>query len=151
MGLPDSFNASGSFSEEGEGAWSDDEGEGEWGFSASASFSISFNHSFRPNTPEKPSPSPPSVVPVSPSPSPVSPTPSPEPILVNPCECCDCGDGAYKVPVILQGKTEPEVEIPKCNSQFEVGVIDYHPNGEIKREKKEDGTVYTYLDNGDFL
>lgn len=132
MALPDDYSASGSYSVADEGFYSNEDGSGDWEYNASQSFSLSFNNNFRPHTPEEPTPSPSPVEPTpSPSRSPVSPSPvspetpslSPEPIAVNPCDCCDCGDGTFKVPVAF-GSAIKEVPIPENGK-----VTKTHPNG----------------------
>ena len=95
VGRSGSGSASGSWNAQGSGSYENSRGSGSWDFSASMSYSVSFNHNWSPNSSTKTS--------VSPG---TNPSVSPSPIRVNPCECCDCGPGAYKTPLLFQGKTD---------------------------------------------
>lgn len=97
IGRSGSGSASGSWSAAGSGSYENSRGSGSWEFSASMSFSVSFEHNWSPHSKSPVNPEDPAV--------------SPSPIPVNPCECCDCGDGAYKVPVLFQKKNKGDVSI----------------------------------------
>jgi len=93
IGRDGSGSRSGSFNASGSGSYENSRGSGSWDLSVSYSYSASYSHEWRPKTKS----------PVNPE-NPVD--PSPEPILVNPCDCCDCGDGAVKVPVTFQNNVK---------------------------------------------
>lgn len=102
IGRSGSGSKSGSWNAEGSGSYENSRGSGSWDFSASMSYSVSFNHSWRAKSDDPKSP-------VNPE-KPVE--PSPEPIAVNPCDCCDCGDGTFKVPQLFNGKSSPVTKLP---------------------------------------
>jgi hypothetical protein len=86
-----SGSASGSWSASGSGSYENSRGSGSWALSASMSYSVDWEHNWSAHSDD----------------SPDSPD-GPVPIEVNPCDCCDCGPGASKVPLLFESKSKAQ-------------------------------------------